>query len=673
MNNYLQKCSSLMTVLIVIFGTSWPLIVSAQEIMLDQVREAGTLLVFPVYGDDKSYHYLPDKVRLGRNDDGNPEFAFIKFVKNAGDMTASSAGVNQTKDAGGLVTFTVFLDASDEEKRQAQQELSKAVPGARLVGPIAYKSGTFVVLSSFIENDRFTEKVVGFGSAPIFPGHKAAVSMELTAEGATILWESFGMESSQISVGFEMVIEGYRNAYEGSIEVDSSKFARNQRIAGGMKLGSMLGIDIDIAMKEVKESGGIKIVEKGKSDAGQEFTKSAYNKILQNYFSPASADPVFMATLQDDPNMYSNFDKAAEFNRTERSRIREENREGQRDYERQMQVAQQAISNAEQRGEYLPILDMLPLGDAQAEGDNTPGSGGQFEGNGTTGSRSQPATASQAFGPPEGETGPDFSLVMAYHLKSYSLQQDFKYSITQYEQDTKSLRFDQPIGGTDIKSRRDDPNYFLVVNEDDPAYMQRQVRVSIAGQNARDFGKWVNNVVVQLNKKHQDGTETFKEIIIDKNKFADTANNFMMVYGNSGAKRERNWANYEYTAIWSLGGGVNWNSGPIPSNSAMINIAPPHRYREITVKGNQRVMEDLGVRSVDVKFFSEFMGEQLHDELSFEIGEGPASQKIQYAFENGKSSAYQYEIVWRLRDNKRLESGRLKSDDTRIYIDELPE
>ena len=217
------------------------------------------------------------------------------------------------------------------------------MPGARLVGPVGYKSGTFVVLSSFLENERFTEKVVGFGNAPIFPGHKAAVSMELTAEGATILWESFGMETSQISVGFEMVIEGYRNAYEGSIEVDSSRFAQNQHIAGGLKLGSMIGIDIDISLKELKDSNAIKIVEKGKSEAGREFLKSAYNKILDNYFEPVTSDPNLMAALQDDPNMFSNFDKAAEFNRTERERIRANNQEDRREYERQMALANQAV------------------------------------------------------------------------------------------------------------------------------------------------------------------------------------------------------------------------------------------------------------------------------------------------------------------------------------------
>lgn len=658
-----SRCALL--ALLVLAGTS---AASAQEIMLDQMVQAGPLFVFPVYGDETSYYYLPDKIRLGTRPNGNPEFAFIKFVRNTADA-GSSAGVAQTEDAGGLVTFTVFLDASEAEQQQARQALSRIKPGATLVGPVAYKSGTFVVLSSFLENDRFTEKVVGFGAAPVLPGHKAAVSMELTAEGATILWESFGMQTSQISVGFEMVIEGYRDAYEGTIDVDSSQFASNQRIAGGLQLGSMIGIDIDIAMKELKDSGAIKIVEKGSNEAGREFLNAAYNKILDYYFEPAAADSAFMQTLQDDPDMYRNFDRAAEFNREQRERIRRNNRENRQSNERRPEPPNQSaenrvVENAGSTGEYLPILDLLPLA-----GGGRGGAGSEADG--AAGPRG-PAGFTDAFRPSDEEQEPDFSLVAAYHLRTFAMDRDFHYEISQYERDTKSLRFDQPLGGNEIRLRRNNPDYFLVVNEDDPAYTQRQVRISIAGQNATDFERWVNNVVVQLRKRHQNGTETLREVIIDASKFAEATNLFTLVYGNMGATRERNWTDYEYRAVWNLGGGVSWDSGWIPTNQAIVNIAPPHRYRQVKFKGVTSELEDQEVRSASVRFYSDFMGTQIADELSFEIGESPSSQIIEYAYEAGHEPEFEYEIRWRLFGNRSLESGRRRSTDDIIYIDELP-
>lgn len=634
-----------------------PLRLSAQEIMLDQMLEAGPLFVFPIYGDERTFYYLPDKIRLGQRSDGTPEFAFIKFVKNLPNSNASDRGEAQTQDAGGLVTFTVFLDASEPEIAAARRELGRLKPGAQLVGPIAYESGNFVVLSSFLENQRWTEKVVGFGRAPVLPGHKAAVSMELTAEGATILWESFGMPTSQISVGFEMVIEGYRDAYEGSIEVNSRQFASNQRIAAGLKLGSMIGLDIDLAFKELRDSGAIKIVEKGSSTTGPDMLKAAYNKILDNYFVPVSSDPLLMQTLQDDANVYSNFDKAAEFNRTERERVRRENSEDREEYDRR---EGDASERGQRTGEYLPILDLLPLGGVGgAGGDTLPGGPGG------------PAMPSQAFSPPEDEAEPDFSLVGAYRVRTTSIERDFKYEISQYERDTKALRFDQPLGGNEIRSRRNNTSYFRVVNEEDPAYMQRQVRVSIAGQNAKDFERWVNTVVVQLRKRHENGTETFRELIIDRSKFADAFNSYTLLYANLGSRRERNWLNYEYRAIWNLGGGVSWDSGWLASDQGSISIAPPHRYRQVAFRGNMTKLDAAQVRSVDVRFSSDFLGQALNDELSFVVGESPSSQVIDYAYLNGQPMTYEYEVIWRLSGNRSVTTGRQRTDAASVSI-ELP-
>jgi hypothetical protein len=40
--------------------------------------------------------------------------------------------------------------------------------------------------------------------------------------------------------------------------------------------------------------------------------------------------------------------------------------------------------------------------------------------------------------------------------------------------------------------------------------------------------------------------------------------------------------------------------------------------------------------------------------------------------ERGKYD-YEYEIVWRLFGNKTVSTGRKKSSDTLIYVDEIPE
>jgi len=62
------------------------------------------------------------------------------------------------------------------------------------------------------------------------------------------------------------------------------------------------------------------------------------------------------------------------------------------------------------------------------------------------------------------------------------------------------------------------------------------------------------------------------------------------------------------------------------------------KVEQVTIKGNQEVPADL----------AEFMLKR--DEYD-----------------------YEYEIVWRLFGNKRMTSGRKKSSDTLLYIDEIPD
>ncbi|MEA3421438.1 MAG: hypothetical protein U9Q97_07170, partial [Acidobacteriota bacterium] len=162
--------------------------ISAQEILLDRGIKAGKLDCFPVYGDEKTFYYLPANPRLATID-GKPQFSFIKYVKN---VPRGGEGGTTEGEGGGLVHFLVLYGATDQERAEAEQEIQRQVAGAHLVGPIIYRTGTFALVTSFRkENDELVKEVVGMGKAPILEGHKASVSMHLTQKGATLLWESF--------------------------------------------------------------------------------------------------------------------------------------------------------------------------------------------------------------------------------------------------------------------------------------------------------------------------------------------------------------------------------------------------------------------------------------------------------------------------------------------------
>ncbi|MBK8556248.1 MAG: hypothetical protein IPL65_11000 [Lewinellaceae bacterium] len=53
----------------------------------------------------------------------------------------------------------------------------------------------------------------------------------------------------------------------------------------------------------------------------------------------------------------------------------------------------------------------------------------------------------------------------------------------------------------------------------DPAFQQREVYVGIDGSLEKEFDRMVNSVTVKVRKKHVNGTETFREIVINKKTF----------------------------------------------------------------------------------------------------------------------------------------------------------
>src|SRR5678815_887322 len=119
----------------------------AQQILLDKPTHAGELTCFPDLSDPLSYYYVNDKPHLGMDANGKPQFSFLRYVEN----TRSGADQAEAREGegGGIVHAVVELSVTKAQIATAQRELSRLVPGAKLVGPVMYKSGKFGLVSSF--------------------------------------------------------------------------------------------------------------------------------------------------------------------------------------------------------------------------------------------------------------------------------------------------------------------------------------------------------------------------------------------------------------------------------------------------------------------------------------------------------------------------------------------
>ncbi len=231
----------------------------AQEILFDQVVEAGGLKCYPVHGDPASWYYLPDQPHVAMDESGRPQFSFLMY---SSPEERGEEGITSSP-GGGVAHMLVAYDVPQEMVRRAQSELQRQKPGAVLKGPVGYTDGTFNLVTAVTDPEAgLLRRVVGVGNAPVMSGHKAAVSMHLTPAGAMLLWESFGQRTPDVSVNFEMTVSGYRNPVEAEMTFDYARIHRTIEIEAGIE-AKYIEADVDVMLGKMVDNGAIKIELKG--------------------------------------------------------------------------------------------------------------------------------------------------------------------------------------------------------------------------------------------------------------------------------------------------------------------------------------------------------------------------------------------------------------------------
>ncbi len=255
----------------VVFVLAAALTASA-EVALDEVVQAGRFVLYRDHADAHKYYYVPDAPRLATKRDGTPEFAFIKYTKTDG----------ATK--GGIVHFLVTWGMTGGELSSAESALRLKDPEARIAGPVPFKEGTFKVVSATAgEGGIFSRRIVGEGKAPIMPGQKAAVSIALTEEGASLLWESFKNPTSDISVMFDLRFTGVTPAFQAKLKVNWDKIYTQHDIklhAEGTIKVVKLQADVRAILEELRQQGAIQLEVVGENENMQKMLDTVYAHLL---------------------------------------------------------------------------------------------------------------------------------------------------------------------------------------------------------------------------------------------------------------------------------------------------------------------------------------------------------------------------------------------------------
>jgi len=265
---------------------------------------------------------------------------------------------------------------------------------------------------------------------------------------------------------------------------------------------------------------------------------------------------------------------------------------------------------------------------------------------------------------------PGFSLVASYQMKRIKRTGKMVYHMNHYRTETQAFAMAENIGPI-YKKYGNDARIFRAVTIDDPVFKQREILVTLDGQDTDTFSKYLNFVTVKMKKRHQAGDTTTGEIVITPETFNASGNHFSMTYGWKDDNDRTAWLNYHYQAIWSFHGGIEIRTPWTETDSPMLALSPPHRYRSISIEGDGETLSDADVRhgviSLNCRIGDKFIPQQVTirnnsaaPSLILDIPEDPDNPETLI------------DITWYLKKNRKLCSAQTKLEGDIIYWDELP-
>lgn len=271
------------TIFILIFSLY---LASSQPILIDEAVRAGNLICFPVYGDTNQYKYLPERGRLAINDQQLPEFSFLQYAveRSSNELTGSSV---TEADGGGLVHFLVLYDTPEDDVRKAERELRNKFQrrDLKLSGPVDFKQGSFLLVSSILNDGTEEKELIGSGTAPVFENSKVAFSYLLPPQKAQLLMESFKMETPDISIMFDLEFEGLTQAYDGELIVDWS-LVENTSYSKQSVDAIFYSRDVEKSFGELIRNGAVTLKTVGSDSLAEALMQIAYDRLLKMMYEP---------------------------------------------------------------------------------------------------------------------------------------------------------------------------------------------------------------------------------------------------------------------------------------------------------------------------------------------------------------------------------------------------
>jgi hypothetical protein len=581
------------------------------DVNLDEVIQVGRFVLYRDHADPHKYYYVPDAPRLATDRDGTPEFSFIKYTKTDG----------ATK--GGIVHFLVTWGFTSGELSSAESSLQGKDPEGKIAGPVPFKEGTFRIVSSTAgEGGLFNRRIVGEGKAPILPGLKAAVSIALTEEGASLLWESFKNPTSDVSVLFDLKFTGVTPAFQAKLKVDWDKVYTQQDIkfhAEGAVKVVKVEADVRAILEELRQKGAVQLDVVGENQNMQKMLDAVYTHLLSMMCDKV---PTGSGEVSSPP---------------------------------QKKAPAPAAKPASKPSPGQPALP-------GQKPPSKPGASGAKPG--TPGVK--PGTKPEATTGKPPEAKPIVGVQFGYTFKRIKLSGNYEVDMRKRLREDRDIIMSGNISGV-YQNYGEDSRFFSVVSLDDPTFQERSIEVILDSQDASDFKNYINSVSVLFRKPRFSGAPVTGEVKFFDEQFAKTGSRQSFKYGRLN-EAATEWLDYEYKPKWTFYGGVTWEGEWTKTSESVLTLSPPVERRTLEISADEDNLVKNNIKALAVQVRHRIHSKDITKEVVINYDKGdPLQVQYTYMHEPGRPG-YTYKVVWLFTDGREIQTDWINKESPFVYV-----